>query len=123
VTILLFILQHTLLVSSTITFTQPNASTIWVPGESYDILIASDSKDAIQSWNVDLIVLGAKCDGICLHDGVVKEISQGYSLQCTLRFKVPTDLVQYGKVRERKRYLPLETALLHQTTVSNYAVT
>ncbi|KAF9115251.1 Alpha subunit of the F1 sector of mitochondrial F1F0 ATP synthase, partial [Mortierella sp. 14UC] len=71
--------------------------TVWIPGESYDILITSDAKDAVQSWQVDLVVLGAECDGICLHDGVVKEISQSHSLQSTLRFKVPTDLAQHGK--------------------------
>lgn len=96
----LLLLQHTLvLVSSTITISQPAASTTWFPGESYDIVVSSDSQDtAVQTWQVDLVVIGGECDGICLHDGVVKEISQGYSLQSTLRFKVPTDLVQHGKV-------------------------
>ncbi|KAF9287979.1 hypothetical protein BKA57DRAFT_470192 [Linnemannia elongata] len=95
----LLLLQHTLvLVSSTITFSQPAASTTWSPGESYDIVISSDSQDtAVQTWQVDLVVIGGECDGICLHDGVVKEISQGYNLQSSLRFKVPTDLVQHGK--------------------------
>ncbi|KAF9906983.1 Alpha subunit of the F1 sector of mitochondrial F1F0 ATP synthase, partial [Linnemannia zychae] len=95
--LLLLLLQHTLLVSSTITFSQPDAGTVWTPGESYDILITSDTKDSIQSWQVDLVVLGAECDAICLHDGIVKEISRGHNLQSMLRFKVPTDLVQHGK--------------------------
>ncbi|KAK3841248.1 MAG: hypothetical protein J3R72DRAFT_445728 [Linnemannia gamsii] len=95
--LLLLLLQHTLFVSCTVTFSQPDAGTVWTPGESYDILITSDAKDAVQSWQVDLVVIGAECDGICLHDGVVKEISQGHNLKSTLRFKVPTDLVQHGK--------------------------
>ncbi|KAG0289899.1 hypothetical protein BGZ96_006616 [Linnemannia gamsii] len=96
--LLILLLQHGLLVSSTITFSQPAASTTWSPGESYDIVITSDSKDAdVQTWQVDLVIIGGECDGICLHDGVVKEISQGHSLQSALRFKVPTDLVQHGK--------------------------
>ncbi|KAG0305600.1 hypothetical protein BGZ97_001055 [Linnemannia gamsii] len=95
---LLLLLQHIFLVSSTITISQPAASTTWTPGESYDIVISSDSQDAaIQTWQVDLVIIGGECEGICLHDGVVKEISQGHSLQSALRFKVPTDLVQHGK--------------------------
>ncbi|KAF8934616.1 hypothetical protein BGZ47_010284 [Haplosporangium gracile] len=95
----LILLQHTLvLVSSTITISQPAATTTWSPGESYDIIISSDSQDsAVQTWQVDLVVIGGECDGICLHDGVVKEIFQGHSLQSPLRFKVPANLVQHGK--------------------------
>ncbi|KAF9145078.1 hypothetical protein BG015_012005 [Linnemannia schmuckeri] len=95
----LILLQRTLvLVSSKIIISQPAASTTWSPGESYDIIISSDSQDpAVQTWQVDLVIIGGECDGICLHDGVVKEISQGHSLQSPLRFKVPTNLVQYGK--------------------------
>ncbi|KAF9921977.1 hypothetical protein BGZ65_009934, partial [Modicella reniformis] len=92
------LLECSILVASKTVISQPSANTIWTPGQTYTIKAQDDHRDKpVQGWQVDLMVLGAECDGICLHDGVVVEISKDYSTECTLQFKVPTDLVQYGK--------------------------
>ncbi|KAF9106760.1 hypothetical protein BGX27_009032 [Mortierella sp. AM989] len=91
-------LECSIFAASTIVFSYPRADTTWIPGETYDIKLGDDHKDmTVRTWQVDLMVLGAECDGICLHDGVVAEISKDYNTQTVLQFKVPTNLVQHGK--------------------------
>jgi len=93
------LLEFSILVPGKIVVSRPSAETVWTPGETYTINVQDDHEDkAVQRWQVDLMVLGAECDGICLHDGVVAEISKGYSTQSVLQFRVPEDLVQHGNV-------------------------
>ncbi|KAI8599997.1 hypothetical protein EDD21DRAFT_145438 [Dissophora ornata] len=92
------LLECLILVSSTIIISQPHEDSTWRPGNTYAIKVQDDYTDkAVQCWQVDLIVLGAECEGICVHDGVVAEISKCYNTQSILQFKVPTDLVHHGK--------------------------
>ncbi|KAF9192451.1 hypothetical protein BGZ51_005463 [Haplosporangium sp. Z 767] len=86
-----------MLVSSTIVVSQPNTSTVWTPGETYDISARDDGNDNVQGWQVDLVVMGAQCDDICIPDGIVSPVTMDYNTQSSLRFKVPTDLAHYGK--------------------------
>ncbi|KAF9357451.1 hypothetical protein BGX26_003687 [Mortierella sp. AD094] len=91
-------LECSILVTSTIVLSYPNADTTWIPGKTYNIKFRDDRMDkAVKNWQVDLMVLGAECDGICLHDGVVASISKRYNTKSALYFKVPTNLLQHGK--------------------------
>ncbi|KAI8352616.1 hypothetical protein B0O80DRAFT_78792 [Mortierella sp. GBAus27b] len=92
------LLECSMLAAGKIIVSGPDAHTVWTPGETYRINVQDDYGDkAVQRWQVDLMVLGGECDGICLHDGVVAEISKGHSTQSVLQFQVPVDLVQHGK--------------------------
>ncbi|KAG0252443.1 Alpha subunit of the F1 sector of mitochondrial F1F0 ATP synthase, partial [Mortierella polycephala] len=91
------LLNCSVLVSSTVVVSQPNISTVWTPGETYDISVRDDGNDNVQGWQVDLVVMGAQCDDICIPDGIVAPVIMNYNAQSSLRFKVPTDLAHYGK--------------------------
>jgi hypothetical protein len=97
---LITLLACLILVSGAITFTTPNDASVWTKGNSYDIVVQNDSKDQVTAWQVNLMLLGGKCSNgdICLTDGIVGNIAQGYSTQNKLTFTVPKDLAQHGKV-------------------------
>ncbi|KAF9209780.1 hypothetical protein BGZ49_000967 [Haplosporangium sp. Z 27] len=100
--IILFVslwLELSLLVTSTIVISYPRANTKFVPDKTYHIKLFDDHLDKdVKDWKVDLIVIGAECDGICLHNGIVAEISKSYNTKSALHFKVPINLLQHGKV-------------------------
>ncbi|KAI9239470.1 MAG: hypothetical protein BYD32DRAFT_434785 [Podila humilis] len=87
------------LVSGAITFTTPNDTSVWTKGNTYDIVVNSDSKDRVTAWQVNLMLIGGKCSvgDICLTDGIVANIAQGYSSLNKLTFTIPKDLAQHGK--------------------------
>ncbi|KAF9997972.1 hypothetical protein BGZ80_007529 [Entomortierella chlamydospora] len=91
-------LECSILVAGTIVLSYPRSDTTWIPGETYNIKFDDDRMDKdVKNWQVDLMVLGAECDDIRLHDGVVASISKSYNTQSALYFKVPTNLLQHGK--------------------------
>ncbi|KAG0334060.1 hypothetical protein BG000_008669 [Podila horticola] len=96
---LITLLACLILVSGAITFTTPNDASVWTKGNTYDIVVQNDSKDQIAAWRVSLMVLGGKCSqgDICLTDGIVGNIAQGYNTLNKLTFTVPKDLAQHGK--------------------------
>ncbi|KAI7826943.1 hypothetical protein BC939DRAFT_446278 [Gamsiella multidivaricata] len=98
-TLLAFLLlQYSLLVSGIIV-SQPSASSVWAPGKTYSIKVLDEHRGkTVKGWQVDLMVLGGECDGICLHDGIAAEIAKGYNTRSSLQFTVPADLIQHGKV-------------------------
>lgn len=97
---LITLLACLILVSGAITFTTPNDASVWTKGNTYDIVVKNDSKDRVTTWQVNLMLIGGKCSvgDICLTDGVVANIAQGYSTLNKLTFTVPKDLAQHGKV-------------------------
>ncbi|KAF9336337.1 hypothetical protein BG006_008955 [Podila minutissima] len=77
----------------------PEDEDVEMEGNTYDITVQNDSKDRVTAWRVDLMVLGGKCStgDICLTDGVVADIAQGYNTLNKLTFTVPKNLAQHGK--------------------------
>ncbi|KAF9384613.1 Alpha subunit of the F1 sector of mitochondrial F1F0 ATP synthase, partial [Podila verticillata] len=96
---LITLLACLILVSGAITFTTPNDTSVWTKGNTYDIVVNSDSKDRVTAWQVNLMLIGGKCSvgDICLTDGIVANIAQGYSSLNKLTFTIPKDLAQHGK--------------------------
>ncbi|KAG0028086.1 hypothetical protein BGZ82_008618 [Podila clonocystis] len=96
---LITLLACLILVSGSITFTTPNDTSVWTKGNTYDIVVQNDSKDQVTNWRVNLMLLGGKCStgDICLTDGVVADIAQGFNTLNKLTFTVPKNLAQHGK--------------------------
>src|SRR5690606_2416628 len=80
---------------------QPNASTVWIQGSTYQITWIEDrSLPAAppEGYTVNLLVLGAECEEVCIPDGVVANIANNVQgTDSPINFTVPT-LGHFGKV-------------------------
>ncbi|KAF9163024.1 hypothetical protein DFQ26_003026 [Actinomortierella ambigua] len=95
----LILLAQLCLAVLAIKFDQLNEKSVWIYGRSYSISFSEVPQSArAQRWQVDLMVLGAKCnEEVCTQDGPVARIADNYRLSKKLKWTVPSTLAHHGK--------------------------